>query len=276
MIEITCRYTGKVLFRAEAGTIREAVEAAVKAGADLSHADLRGADLSLADLRGAYLSHADLRGADLSHADLRGADLTHAYLRGADLSHADLSHADLRGAYLTHAYLSGADLSHADLRGADLRGADLSLADLRGAYLSHADLRGADLRGAYFSHTDLRGADLSHADLRGAGLTYANIPVIPDIHKAIAAAVTAEGAVLDMRDWHGEDGHCGTTHCRAGWAIHLAGDAGRALEEKVDPSAAAALIYQASDPALERVPDFHASNMDAMADIMQMAEGEAA
>ena len=231
MIEIKCRYTGKVLFRAEAKTIREAVEAAVKAKADLRGADLRDADLRAANLRDANLRDAVLRGADLRDANLRAADLRAADLRGADL----------RGA---------------DLRGADLRGADLRAANLRDANLRDAVLRGADLRGA-----DLAGGD---------------VPVIPDIHKAVAAAATAEGAALDMSHWHGEAGHCGTTHCRAGWAIHLAGDAGRALEEEVGPSAAAALIYQASDPTLEKVPDFYASNEDAMADIMQMAEGEAA
>ena len=49
---------------------KKELEAAVKAGADLSGANLRGADL-----RGANISRADLRGANLSGADLSGATL---------------------------------------------------------------------------------------------------------------------------------------------------------------------------------------------------------
>ena len=99
------RTDGTIAYEAtNAATMRDAVTAAVAAGADLARADPRGADLS-----GAYLSGADFTGADLRGADLRGADL-----RGADLTGADLS---------------GAYLSGADLRGADLRGADLTRAD---------------------------------------------------------------------------------------------------------------------------------------------------
>jgi len=74
-----------------------------------------------------------------------------------------------------------------------------------------------------------------------------------------------------MSDWH----TCETTHCRAGWAITLAGDAGKALEDKIGPAAAAAAIYIASDPKLERIPDFHCSNETAMADMKRLAELEA-
>ena len=92
------RSSGIVLFAAEVGSLKLAVELAVKEKADLS-----GADLSGAYLRGAYLRGAYLRGADLSGAYLRGAYLRGAYLRGADLS----------GAYLSGAYLSGAFLDGA-------------------------------------------------------------------------------------------------------------------------------------------------------------------
>src|SRR5262245_15423782 len=193
------------------GEIIRTVWADMLRGADLRGADLRGADLRGADLRGAYLSDADLSGTDLSGADLSraylsGADLSGAYLSGADLSDADLSDADLRGAYLSGAYLSGADLSDADLRDADLRG---------------ADLRGADLRGA-----DLRGADLPY------------IPIVEQLDAKILAAIET-GGELKMKEWH----TCETTHCRYGWAITLAGDAGRVLEGEVGPLTAGALIY---------------------------------
>jgi hypothetical protein len=106
--------------------MRDALESAVKSGADLSDAYLSDAYLRGANLIGADLSGANLIGADLRGADLSDADLSDAYLRGADLSGADLRGANLRDAYLRGAYLSGANLIGADLSDADLRGANLS------------------------------------------------------------------------------------------------------------------------------------------------------
>lgn len=155
------------------------------------------------------LHNADLRGADLSGAILSNADLQNADLRGVDLRGVDLRSAVLRGAVLRGAVLSSADLSSADLRSADVRNADL-----RGAVLSNADLRGAVLRGV-----DLRGAVLSDA----VGLSIA--ADAPERLQAVARAALEPNA-LDMRAWH----TCKTTHCMAGWAVHLAGEPGRILE----------------------------------------------
>ena len=57
---VTWRDTNTVLWEGEAGSIGEAVIAALKAGADLTGADLTGADLTGADLRDADLTGADL------------------------------------------------------------------------------------------------------------------------------------------------------------------------------------------------------------------------
>jgi hypothetical protein len=78
-----------------------------------------------------------------------------------------------------------------------------------------------------------------------------------------------------MGSWHATDA-CGTTHCRAGWVIHLAGDGGRALEYVMGTPAAAAVIYMASDPTLEKVPDFYCGNDAALDDMKRLAEAEAA
>ena len=75
-----------------------------------------------------------------------------------------------------------------------------------------------------------------------------------------------------MGDWH----TCDTTHCRAGWVVTLAGEEGKALEEKIGTPAAATLIYLKSDPKIERVPDFYCGNDDALADMKRLAEQEAA
>lgn len=41
-----------------------------------------------------------------------------------------------------------------------------------------------------------------------------------------------------MSAWH----KCETTHCLAGWAIHLSGDLGRALEALTSPSVAGSIL----------------------------------
>lgn len=196
--------------------------------------------------------------ADLSNADLRGANL-----RDADLRHANLRHADLRGA----------DLSNASLRGASLRGANLSDASLRGAYLSNASLRGADLSDAYLSNASLRHADLSDADLSDANLMGAYLPEIIKVENLFTKIKVAidNGGELEMGDWHG----CETTHCMAGWVTTLAGEAGKAAENFAGPSWAAALIINESCPYLDsKVPNFYASNEEAMNFINECAEKE--
>jgi hypothetical protein len=55
----------------------------------------------------------------------------------------------------------------------------------------------------------------------------------------------------------------------------LAGDAGSQLERELGTNAAAALIYYASDPDLDRVPDWFATDDEAMADIQRLAEQSA-
>jgi len=164
---------------------------------------------------------------------------------------------------------NGANLRDANLIGAYMRGANLSGADLRDANLIGADLRDANLIGA-----DLRGADLSGAGLRDANLSDANLgnaPKIENIHQAVYEAASAPGA-LDMGTWH----LCGTTHCRAGWVVVLAGDEGKALEDKVGTACAAAAIYLASDPNIGKFPSFYCSNAEALADMKARAEAEKA
>jgi len=78
--EIKHRYTGEILYSLECESLRECVEAAVRAGANLALAYLNGADLADADL-----ANANLADADLANANLAGAYLTRAYLVGADL-----------------------------------------------------------------------------------------------------------------------------------------------------------------------------------------------
>jgi hypothetical protein len=196
-----------------------------------------------------------------ARANLAGANLAGAYLARADLADAYLAGANLAGAYLARAYLARAYLADAYLAGAYLAGANLAGAYLARAYLAGANLAGANLAGAI-------GIDKAMATVSEPR---PEVPVIPNIHRTLLAAVTAEGCKLDMSQWH----VCETAHCRAGWIVTLAGEKGKALEEKLGPARAASLIYKASDPTC-RVPHWYAPNDRAMADIVACAEREAA
>jgi hypothetical protein len=95
------------------------------------------------------------------------------------------------------------------------------------------------------------------------------IPVIPNIHIAIYEAASKPEA-LEMSDWH----TCEKTHCRAGWAVTLAGEAGRELEKRFDTLSAAMKIYDASDPNFRINPcRFFDDNDAALADMKKLAEG---
>ncbi len=74
-----------------------------------------------------------------------------------------------------------------------------------------------------------------------------------------------------MGTWH----TCETTHCRAGWVVTLAGEAGKKLEEFNNTELAANLIYRESSPHKVSCARFYDSNEEAMADIRRMAVLEA-
>jgi uncharacterized protein YjbI with pentapeptide repeats len=182
-------------------------------------------------------------GATLYGATLRGATLDGASLLGANLVYANLSGDNLLGAYLVDASLRGASLAAANLADANLYGANLLWANLRGADLSRANL--AD-------------ANLVDAILYGANL---DAPIVPDLDRKILEQIESDPESFDMSSWHNS---CGTAHCEAGWAVVMAGDAGRELEKEIGTANAGTLIFAKS---CGYVPNFYASNDEALADL---------
>ena len=244
--EIKNRFTGDVNFTAEIDC-KEGDSNSIKIGLSVVWAVKNDADLGYAKLRGAYLWDANLGGANLG-----GAYLWDANLRGANLVDANLWDANLRGA----------NLGYANLGGANLRGANLG-----GAYLGYANLGGANLRGA-----NLEGADLG-------GAKWGDAPIVDGIHKAVYDSCLKEGE-FDMNDWGVSGGSaCGTTKCRAGHVVHVAGKAGYDLSAKIGVPAAAYAIYAKSDPEYiprDGIPDFFTSNDAAMKDMKRLADLEGA
>ncbi|WP_296205309.1 hypothetical protein [uncultured Hyphomicrobium sp.] len=92
--------------------------------------------------------------------------------------------------------------------------------------------------------------------------------MIDDIDAKVYAAVSQPGA-LNMSTWH----TCETTHCRAGWVVHLAGEAGYALERFHGglTGHAAKLIYAASGSPINPCR-FYDDDATALADMKARAE----
>ena len=93
------------------------------------------------------------------------------------------------------------------------------------------------------------------------------VPIIADIHRTLLEAIESTGT-LEMSRCH----TCDTTHCRAGWVVHLAGEAGYDLERRTSLVFAALQIYKASGYDISPVRFFD-SDEDAMADIRRLAGG---
>lgn len=102
------------------------------------------------------------------------------------------------------------------------------------------------------------------------------IPIIENIHQRIFDAASQPKA-LNMYMWHeNNENHCGTTHCRAGWAVHLAGELGYALEKATSTDFAAMQIYKASSPIEVHLHQFFVTNEEGLADMERCAKEEAA
>jgi hypothetical protein len=111
-----------------------------------------------------------------------------------------------------------------------------------------------------------------------------DVPAVEKLNSKILAAIDA-GGVLEMEFWHGREHYetcvaaawkpvraCGTTHCVAGWAVMLAGEAGHALEARVGSEAAGMLIFAKSTGY---VPDFSDVDEDALEALRERAAEEA-
>ena len=109
--------------------------------------------------------------------------------------------------------------------------------------------------------TGLR-ADLLGADLRDA----VGLPIVDDAParlQAVAAAVLADPASLNMGHWHSP---CGTAHCIAGMAIAQAGPIGKTLEVMHGAYMAGLLLL-----GTEAASHFFDSNEDALAWLQSIA-----
>jgi len=139
-----------------------------------------------------------------------------------------------------------------------------------GADLARANLAGAnnvpETNGSDAANAEEPGDRAERQGQRAAKFRerFPDVPVVDQLDAKILAAVESGAGRLDMSAWH----TCKTTHCRAGWAVALAGNAGQALESRYGTEDAGRRIYLAS---AGRCPWFFDSNERALADIRAQA-----
>jgi len=106
------------------------------------------------------------------------------------------------------------------------------------------------------------------------------VPIVENLHIKTLEAIE-NGQRLNMGDWHGESDdemeepkNCDTTHCRAGFAVHLAGQAGYDLDTAIGTENAATLIIAKSCPWMVDMPNFYTDDDTALRQIEECASIE--
>ena len=119
--------------------------------------------------------------------------------------------------------------------------------------------------------------DLTDASLARIEKMGGEVPRLEKPYTAILKAIGTDGCSLEMNQWH----TCQTTHCLAGWTVHLAGQKGYDLEKRFKtvfqngtPEAATFILLKSRPKA--PLPNFYASNDEAMAFIKARAAEEVA
>ena len=82
------------------------------------------------------------------------------------------------------------------------------------------------------------------------------------------SSATDDDKSLEMETWH----TCNTTHCWAGWIIHLAGDEGYKLAETTSDEFAAMMIFKESNGKSISPVNFYLSNEEAKTKIDELAK----
>lgn len=139
--------------------------------------------------------------------------------------------------------------------------------------LRHVTIKHTNLFGVEMARVDMSDVTLRDTGMEGVAMTDVTfegipLPVVPNIDKVILDLIEKNLAHLDMNTWHSK---CGTAHCRAGFAVKLAGKAGTYLELQVGTYLAGCFVYGGSRPGIP-IPDFFESTKEALASIKEDAE----
>lgn len=187
-----------------------------------------------------------------------GVAINLAIIKNLDLSGCNIAHEETGIVNIDDESVPG--LSRIGRRYPCLRDADIRGIDFSGGICWFGNFRNSDLRDSCLRNMLIRYAFFSGADLRGCLIPEA--PVVDNIHENVHDIIAGK-LKLDLR----------YTHISLDVAVvSSAGSEGARLEERHGLEAAAAFIYMASDPFLERLPDFWLPNFAAMAECVRLAD----
>jgi len=93
------------------------------------------------------------------------------------------------------------------------------------------------------------------------------IPKVEKLNQKVSIATDGDNS-LEMGNWH----TCDTTHCWAGWIVHLAGSEGYKLAETTSNEFAAMMIFKESNGKPISPVNFYLGNEEAKAKIDELAK----
>lgn len=138
-------------------------------------------------------------------------------------------------------------------------------------FFAFEDGEGAEDNIQEFHLTDIRNAVV---------LNGPDVPIVENLNTKTLALLESNPDSFDMSSWHGfadpkgDALRCGTSHCRAGWAIALAGKLGEELEYAFGSLVAGMLIFAKSCPRETNRPDFFCTEEAAIQQIREAAARE--
>jgi hypothetical protein len=203
-------------------------------------------------------------GGVFSGGEFRGGVFSGGEFRGGVFSGGVFSGGEFRGGVFSGGVFSGGVFS----------GGVFSGGVFSGGVFSGGVFSGGEFRGGVFSGGDCYFGELIKVNIEPGLYAYGKrvdselIPIVENLDAKILEAISHGGGRLRMSTWHS----CETTHCRAGWAVHLAGQAGYELESATSAHMAGMAIYWKSTG---RVPDFFCDDVTALSDIKRCADIDA-
>ena len=98
------------------------------------------------------------------------------------------------------------------------------------------------------------------------------VPFVENLDIKIYEAVTEYPALFCMGVWHWKFNPCGTQHCWAGWAIHIAGPQAYAIEKQECSPFAALCVMKKANPDMDKIPNFYSTREKALEAIKKRAD----
>ena len=200
----------------------------------------------------AVLSYTEFDGLIFRKCNLRETNFTCAYIANTDFVKSELQNANFHCATFSNVFFIGCDLRRVSFSSVPM---------------DKVSFKDCNLEGANFQDALLFGCSFGGSRMRGTKFSI-SVPKIDNIHQTLADLVGTNWSSLHNGNWKKA---IKTGYSLTDFIFMITGEAGKLLKAYLGPDAAAALIYQASDPGLERIPSSFELSPSAIEDIQKRA-----